>query len=127
MSLTDFQSKQGLENTHTLSTLVQQKLKDLGWTAAYLARQSNLSKTTISRIIRNSNDKGSSYLPTPSVVAALALAFGMDRNGWELLMNAAFPERVIWLSSLDSHANVMETNERLYDAGLPLLGYAKTE
>jgi len=116
------------EKQHLLfSSIVKHHLQKRGWTAAYLAQKSNLSKTTISRILRNKNDKGSSYLPTDGVVMAISLALKLSRNEWEELMLAAFPERMVWFDALDRHDSVAETNVRLYEQGLPLLGNVKDE
>ncbi len=111
----------------SFSLIVRHHLQKKGWKAAYLAQKSNLSKTTISRILRDRNDKGSSYLPTDSVVMSISLAFGLNRNEWEELTLAAFPERIIWLDALDHHDSVANTNVRLYEQGLPLLGNVKDE
>ena len=102
-------------------------MKTKGWNAARLAEMSNLSKTTISRIQRNSNDKGGPYNPTENAVAAIAIAFRIGQSGWRKLMFAAFPDRRIWLDSLEKGRSVIETNELLFDRGCPLLGNAKTE
>ncbi len=58
---------------------------------------------------------------------AISLALHLDRLEWEKLMLAAFPERAIWLEALDRHDGVDETNIRLYEQGLPLLGNVKDE
>ena len=95
--------------------------------AVDLADMSNLSKTTISRILRDSNDKGQTYRPTESIVTAIAIALKVGRGGWERLMDAAFPERLICFEVLDCGGSVYEANARLDEAGLPLLGNPKID
>ena len=95
--------------------------------AVDLADMSNLSKTTISRILRDSNDKGQTYRPTASIVSAIAIALKVGRDGWERLLDAAFPERRIYLETLDCCGDIDEANARLYEAGLPLLGNPKID
>lgn len=102
-------------------------MRKKGWNAKYLAEKSNLSKTTISRIQRNSNDKGGPYNPTDNVVMAIAMAFRIGKSGWLKLLFAAFPDREIWLDSLKEGRDVIETNELLFEKGYPLLGNSKTE
>lgn len=92
-----------------------------------LARRSRISEPTISRIVRNSNDKGGPYEPTDAVVMAISLAFGLDRARWESLLFAAFPERKIWFECLDKRLGAYEADSQLYDQGLPLLGKSKKE
>lgn len=93
--------------------------------AAELALQSNLSKVTISRICRNSNDKGASYRPTPSVVIAICVAFSLDSAATKKLFDTVFPEQPLWRLILDQHMNIVQANEFLYDNNCPLLGNAK--
>ena len=39
-------------------------------------------------------------------------------------MDAAFPERRVWFEALDNHLNIIATNTRLEEEGLPILGDA---
>ena len=121
------QTEQSPDDNRNFSELVNDLMKKKGWSAKYLAERSNLSKTTISRIQRNSNDKGQTYSPTANIVTAIAVAFGVGRNGWEQLMFAAFPETKVWFKALDCHYSIDKTNELLFDDGCPLLGNSKSE
>ena len=87
-----------------------------------LAAKSCLTETTISRILRNSNDKGADYRPTEQVVAAISLSFELGTEGYEILRRAAFPQVAIWQKALEDYKTVAEANEDLLKKGLPLLG-----
>ncbi len=121
------QPRQGPDQSETFSTLVKDLLRERGWSAAFLARESNLSKTTVSRILRDSNDKGSTYQPTANIVTAVCLAFKLDIAGWEKMMMAAFPQMAVWREGFQEHLSVHDVNCRLYEEGLPLLGNANDE
>ncbi len=119
--------KQGPEQIKIFSSMVSALLKEKGWNAALLAKKSNLSKTTISRILRNDNDKGSTYQPTANIVTAVSLAFELDEDGWNELMLAAFPQIQIWHEGIKRHLSIDDVNEALYEQGLPLLGNTNDE
>lgn len=102
-------------------------MQEKGWNAAFLAKESNLSKTTVSRILRDSNDKGRTYQPTANIVTAVCLAFKLDTAGRDKLLLAAFPQMAIWREGFQEHLSVHEVNCRLYEQGLPLLGNANDE
>ena len=121
------QPRQGPGQTETFSNLVRGLLQEKGWNAAFLAKESNLSKTTVSRILRDSNDKGSTYQPTANIVMAVCCAFKMDTAEGDKLLLAAFPQWAIWREGLEQHLSVHEVNCRLYEQGLPLLGNANDE
>ena len=97
------------------------------WTGADLALHSGLSKTTVSRILRDSNDKGGTYLPTDETIMALSIAFKLGRSGWEELLCAAFPERAIWFDGLDKRQDIFDVNDRLVKAKLPVIGSKNSE
>lgn len=121
------QPRQGSGQTETFSNLVRGLLQEKGWNAAFLAKESNLSKTTVSRILRDSNDKGRTYQPTANIVTAVCLAFKLDTAGWDKLLLAAFPQMAIWREGFQEHLSVHDVNCRLYEQGLPLLGNANDE
>lgn len=116
------QPEQSPDDGKSLSSLVNEMLLQKGWTQSDLARKSCLSKATVSRIVRDSNDKGETYRPKADVVMAISLAFELDRAGWERLHLAAFPEQRYWFIALDKHQNIFELNEQLHDHKLPLVG-----
>lgn len=98
-----------------------------GYTQADLVRRSHLSKTTISRILRDDNDKGRTYQPKESVVVTLSLALELGIEEASTLYFTAFPERIFWPIFIDKKFSVSEANEVLYEYGLPLLDNAKEE
>jgi len=121
------QPKQSPNQIETFSSLVKGLLREKGWNAALLAKESNLSKTTVSRILRDSNDKGSTYQPTVNIVTAVCLAFKLDRAEWEKMILAAFPQMAVWREGFQEHLSVHDVNCRLYEQGLSLLGNANDE
>ena len=95
--------------------------------AAELARKSGLSKATVSRILSNKasrrkNGETAPYRATDRVVTAIAIGLGLDKSDWERLLDAAFPERRIWVEALENHLDIIDTNTRLEEEGLPILG-----
>jgi len=109
----------------TFSEGVKYYLKVKNMTQAELSRASLLSKTIISRICRDSNDKGSTYLPMSSVVVTVSIGLGLNISEAEDLRHAAFPERAYWPIFLENGLTIDEANEILYENGLPLLGNMK--
>ena len=109
----------------TFSEGVKYYLKLKNMTQAGLSRASLLSKTIISRICRDSNDKGSTYVPTSSVVIAVSIGLGLNIPEAEELLYAAFPERAYWPIFLENGTTTDEATEILYENGLPLLGNIK--
>lgn len=97
--------------------------------AAELARKSGLSKATMSRILNNKasrrkNGETVPYRATARVVTAIAIGLELGKSDWERLMDAAFPERRVWAEALDNHLDIIDTNTRLEEKGLPILGDA---
>ena len=87
-----------------------------------LIASSLLSRTTISRICRDSNDKGSSYVPTLPVVMAVSIGLRLNREEATELLFCAFPEMELWGGFLDKRLDIYEANEILDNEGLTLLG-----
>ena len=98
------------------------KYRDMfGWSSAELARKSYLSKTTIHRIIKNKDHRGNIYRTSVEAVAALVIAFQLNDEEANELFHAAFPQFVVWKEARDKHYSIEETNDLLYDRGLPVL------
>lgn len=87
-----------------------------------LIASSLLSKTTISRLCRNSNDKGSSYVPTLPIIMAISVGLRLSREEATKLLFCAFPEMELWGCFLDKQLTIHQINEILYDNGFTLLG-----
>ena len=121
------QSPQSAEET--LTSLVKRYMDAQQMRAAELAYKSGLSKATVSRILNNKGSRRKNgetvpYRATDRVVTAIAIGLGLDKSDWERLMDAAFPERRIWVEALDNHLDIVDTNMRLEEKGLPILGDA---
>lgn len=119
------QSPQPTEET--LASLVKRKMDANHMHAAELAYKSGLSKATVSRILNNKasrrkNGETVPYRATDRVVTAIAIGLGLDKSGWERLVDAAFPERRVWVEALDNHLDIVTTNVSLEEKGLPILG-----
>lgn len=113
----------------TLASLVKRHMDAKHMRAAELAYKSGLSKATVSRILSNKasrrkNGETVPYRATDCVVTAIAIGLGLDKSDWERLLDAAFPERRIWVEALDNHLDIVTTNMRLVKEGLPILGDA---
>ena len=113
---------QNTNKYESFSSAVVRYMKEKEMTQSDLMKTSALSKTTISRICRNNNDKGSSYLPTPSVVMAVSVGLKLSCVEAQELFLAAFPEMRYWRDFLERQLTINAANEILYDNGLPLLG-----
>ena len=103
-------------------------MKEKGISQAELVKRSRLPKTTVSRIIRNTNDKGSKYTPSDPIIAAISVALRLtNTESTEQLVYAAFPERAYWKDILDKHLSVDDANYILDENKLPLLGHITEE
>ena len=112
--------KQGPDYRLELSKLVNGYLAVLEWSPARLARESGQSKATISRITnyKNGNPK---YQPSLRTIQAIALALKLSREQRKELFDSAFPEFRVWEEAAEQGYTVDETNDILYEKGLPLL------
>lgn len=106
----------------TFSQCVKRIIYQKRMTGAEFAEECHISEATVSRMIRDDNDKGATYTPSDDVIIAICLAMGLGEEGYNQLKNAADPRRAVLMQALKANLDVGETNERLYDAGLPLLG-----
>ncbi len=93
--------------------------------ASELAIMSGISKATISRALRNTDDKGATYRPTEQMVVAISIAFKLEAEGYDALRRVALPEVVTWYEALDDRKTVMDTNMLLDSRKQPLLGFKK--
>lgn len=112
---------------HSFSDTVMRYLKIKGMTQSDLVKTSRLPKTTVSRICRNTNDKGSSYMPDLHTAMSVSLGLSLSPDEAEKLFFSAFPEMSFMRRFLDERLAVQQANEILYDNGLPLLGNIKEE
>ena len=122
------QSENINENKYdSFSDVVKRHLEAKGKSQKDLTKLCALSKTTASRIIRNSNDKGSTYKPDYLVVMAVIVGLKSTREESKELFFAAFPEMAYLENFLDKKLTIYEANEVLDDNGLSLLGNFKEE
>ena len=87
-------------------------------TQADLVRLSALSKTTISNILRNTNNKGKKYRPTPEVVMAISIGLKLTSEEFLELLYLAYPSMEHIKELLDKRLSIDEANITLYDKGL---------
>lgn len=106
----------------SLSSFVNDAMRKKHMTQADLIEASLLSRTTINRICRNSNDKESTYQASLPVVQALSIGLKLTRAETLEMLYTAFPEMELWGAFLDQHICIDEVNLRLDEAGLPLWG-----
>lgn len=106
----------------SLSDWVNKKMSETGINQTALIRSSQLPKTTISRICRNSNDKGSSYQATLPVVWALSIGLKLTRAEATEMLFSAFPEMELWGKFLDERLSIYDVNYILDETGLTLWG-----
>ena len=102
----------------SFSECVNAHLKSKRKSRADLERLTGLSKARISRIVRNSNDRGSTYAPDIYDVMAISIGLKMNREEKEELFLAAFPEMKYWDEILDNGMDIDEADEVLYRQGL---------
>ena len=88
--------------------------------AIYLPKQNPDYRATISRITnyKNGNPK---YQPLLRTIQAIALALKLSREQRKELFDTAFPEFHVWEEAAEHGYTVDETNDILYEKGLPLL------
>ncbi len=110
------------KEVNSFSDSVKKYLKIKKMTQADLIRKSMLTRTTVSRICRNSNDKGSTYQPTDRIVMSVCVALGLDSKETKELFSLAFPYLKCWDKIIAEKMNIDQANSFLYDEGLPLLG-----
>lgn len=109
----------------SFSDTVNRYLNLKNMTQADLMRVASLSKTTASRICRNSNDKGSTYEPTLRVVMAVSIGLQLTREETKDLFLCAFPQVEFWGEFLDQRVGIPQADMVLFEQGLPLLGNCK--
>ena len=91
-------------------------------TQADLMAKGNLSKTTVSRICRNKNDKGGSYTPTRRMVITICVALRLNKSEKDELMKIAFPEEELWDEIIDKRMDIFDANNLLIENNMTPLG-----
>ena len=103
------------------------RMNERNITQADLVRLSALSKSTISNMLRNTNNKGKKYRPTPEVVMAVSIGLKLTYDEYLELLYLAYPSMEHIKELLDKRFSIDEANIVLYDKGLPLLGNIKKD
>ena len=103
----------------TFSDAVNKYLADKGMTQADLMTRGNLSKTTVGRICRNTNDKSKDkdkdkktpYTPTHRMVMTVCVALGLSKAEKDEMMRIAFPEEEVWDEILEKRMNIIDITQ----------------
>ena len=112
------QPKQSPDNIINFANKVKEYLDAKGRNASWLALNSRLSKTTITRLLNNTDHRGNPYHPDRETVVAICLALRIPREKrWELF-NLAFPENAIINEAMDVGYSVEDVNIQLEKKGL---------
>ena len=113
--------KQGPDYRAELCALMNQLLASRGWSPARLAKESGQSKATISRMTSYASNGKPRYRPAPRTVQAVSLALNLSPAERRKLFHTVFPEWAVWEEAAERGYTVLQTDELLYDKGLPLL------
>ena len=113
--------KQSPENILRFNQLLIGYLDAGGHNDAWLARKTNLSKTTISKMVQNRDYRGGYYYPTPASLIAVCLALDITKEQrWEMY-SLVFPEHAIYIEAMNNGYSVAKTNAMLDEKNLPAL------
>ena len=116
-------NKDSNDEVKDFSTLVKYHLKTKKITQVQLSEDIGLSRSTMNRICRNSNDKGSFFKPELDVVYAISFGLKLTSIEAEELFNAAFLVRHNAIKeSLDKKMSLADANIILYNKELPIIG-----
>ena len=118
--MANMQPKQSADHREELVGLMNGYLAERGWSPARLAKESGQSKATICRLT-NFKSGNPQYRPSMRTIQAIALALKLSREQRKKLFDTAFPEFRVWEAAAEQGYTVDETNDILYEKGLPLL------
>lgn len=114
--------KQGSDHKDALGVLVNRHLAERGWSPAWLAAESGLSKATISRMTKyRTKEEDKAYRPQVNAIQTLALALQLNEEETLELFDAAYPGFLVWRECIRKGVDLDEANEILYEKGLPTL------
>ena len=91
-------------------------------TQATLVRDGYFQRTRLNRLVRNSNDKGGDFPVTMKDIITLAIAFKLNAEETQELINVAFPEFQFYQKIIKEKMSLADANELLYEQGSDLLG-----
>ena len=119
--MANLQPKQSPDYKNALCVLVKQHLAARGWRPARLVEETGLSKATISRITKLREEQDRAYFPKPQAVQMIAFALRLNEDECAALFDAAYPGWLIWQECIRKGLSLEETDQVLYDHGLPTL------
>lgn len=80
-----------------------------------------MSEAKISRIMRNSNETGNSFVWTELDINKISVALQWGKQGRELLRYAIYPELACYDGALENREGMVRLNCRLYEQGFPIV------
>lgn len=101
--------------------LIKERMKKLGMTQKDLAEVACMSEAKISRIMRNSNETGNSFVWTELDINKISVALQWGKQGRELLRYAIYPELAYYDEALENREGMVRLNCRLYEQGFPIV------
>ena len=107
--------------TSAPARLIKERMKKLGMTQKELAEAACMSEAKISRIMRNSNETGNSFVWTELDINKISVALQWGKQGRELLRYAIYPELAYYDEALENREGMVRLNCRLYEQGFPIV------
>jgi hypothetical protein len=101
---------------------VNDKMSKMSISQGKLAKLSCLSEAKVSRMRRNSNDRGGTYKMTVFDVMAISIGLSLNKEEAKDFFFSAFPELELLDYFLEKKLSVEKANDILYDLGFDLLG-----
>ena len=96
-------------------------MKKNGLTQKAIEDSSNLTRSMIGRICRNTNDRGSEYgAPEYKVFMASCIGLALTYDEAKTLFYIAYPEMAFLKEILDKHMKIADADLFLYEHGLIL-------
>lgn len=111
----------------TFSELVNTLMNSKKYTYAKLSAESFIPERTLGRIKRNSNGRNGKFVPQLNQVCALALAFDLDAEEFNIFVNLAFPQLQYTLELIQDGKSTQELCDFCQKYNLPLMFQEKSE
>ncbi len=115
------QSEDHHNNLERFSKEVRRLMKKKGVKPSDLVNRGHFTRTTISRLCRNSNDKGGDYPLSLQDITNLKTALKLTSDEAFDLLFIAFPDVKFNITVIKENMDHMAANEYLYDNNSPLL------
>ena len=90
-------------------------------TPAMLAKECEVAKSTISRLLKGVGRNGKVYRPTLSTLEAITRVLRLNETESEELFMVAYPEFYIWKTANTRNLTLIDTNIMLAKAKCPTL------